>query len=798
MSEDRSCPNHDPVSSEGSRLPYRLASAAVAEPEARPDAEYGTLHFLSGPNRGVLATIGATLGGSMPRVALFDTGPGEDPSPVVRPSSREMPDWSGRLQLFGEIARGGMGAILKGRDPDLGRELAVKVLLDGHRDNPDLVRRFVEEAQIAGQLQHPGVVPVYEMGQFADARPYFSMKMVKGHTLAAVLAERADPADGLSGHLATWLQVCQTVAYAHARGVIHRDLKPSNVMLGSFGEVQVMDWGLAKVLARGGVGDDATASKAEDGETVIATPRSGGLADDLSLFGSILGTPCYMAPEQARGETDMMDERCDVFALGSILCEILTGRPAFTGRTSMEVQRKTARGDTADAVSRLHACGADAELIALARSCLMAREEDRPRDAGVVAARGLAYTAGVEAKRRRAELERVEEQSRRRLTTGGAGAAILFLALGCAGYGWSQQQRAMRVAQTAYVVDEALDEADRLRDEALDAPAGQTGRWSQAISKAKWAEKLLEDGEADPLLRRQVSKLLIELGSQYAAAVERARQFEIDQTLMVNLDDVRRGQAEHANWRLADASYSAAFSKAGFNLDTAAPAEIGRRLATLSAPMEVIGHLDDWAFVRLKAQRPVADLQRLVEVIRAADPDPWRNNLRDLAGPGLAGDGVGASERFRRLADDAAALDAQPSMSLILLARKLKFWPADLDRAARVLRWAIARDPADFRARVELGNLHDRTEDDPARMYPHPEESILQLTAAVAIRPGNVMAHRLLADALEAAGRREEANYERRAVVQIRRDSALSRDRPGVAPTGQRGGPRTLRYGAVR
>ena len=161
-----------------------------------------------------------------------------------------------RYQLFGEIARGGMGAVLKGRDPDLGRDLAVKVLLEGHRDKPDLLRRFVEEAQIGGQLQHPGIVPVYELGTFADSRPYFTMKLVKGRTLSALLHERPNPQDDLHHFVGVFEQVCQTMAYAHARGVIHRDLKPTNVMVGGFGEVQVMDWGLAKVLKDGGLADD--------------------------------------------------------------------------------------------------------------------------------------------------------------------------------------------------------------------------------------------------------------------------------------------------------------------------------------------------------------------------------------------------------------------------------------------------------------------------------------------------------------------------------------------------------------
>src|SRR6185437_283153 len=117
-----------------------------------------------------------------------------------------------------------------------------------HAGTPEMVRRFVEEAQISVQLQHPGVVPVYELGTFADARPYFSMKLIKGRTLADLLKERPEQASERSRFVAIFEQVCQTVAYAHARGVIHRDLKPSNVMVGAFGEVQVVDWGLAKVL----------------------------------------------------------------------------------------------------------------------------------------------------------------------------------------------------------------------------------------------------------------------------------------------------------------------------------------------------------------------------------------------------------------------------------------------------------------------------------------------------------------------------------------------------------------------
>src|SRR5262249_10295177 len=165
-----------------------------------------------------------------------------------------------RYQLSGEIARGGMGAVLRGRDVDLGRDLAVKVLLEKHADRPEVARRFLEEAQGGAQLQHPGVVPVYDIGRFGPL-PFFTMKLVKGQTLAALLKERPDPAADRPRFLGIALQVAQTLAYAHAKGVIHRDLKPANVMVGAFGEVLVMDWGLAKVLAEGGVADEERASR---------------------------------------------------------------------------------------------------------------------------------------------------------------------------------------------------------------------------------------------------------------------------------------------------------------------------------------------------------------------------------------------------------------------------------------------------------------------------------------------------------------------------------------------------------
>lgn len=200
----------------------------------------------------VLRALGAGLHGLQP-VVLRDTDAAATHVHPALPGSTELPDAGEpqeRLVLQSEIARGGMGAVWKGADTDLGREVAVKVLLQTHHGKTELLQRFVDEARIHGQLQHPGVAPVYEMGQFPDKRPYFTMKLIKGQTLARLLADRPHPAHDRPRFLKIFEQVCQTLAYAHARGVIHRDLKPANIMVGAFGETLVVDWGLAKCVSQ--------------------------------------------------------------------------------------------------------------------------------------------------------------------------------------------------------------------------------------------------------------------------------------------------------------------------------------------------------------------------------------------------------------------------------------------------------------------------------------------------------------------------------------------------------------------
>ena len=426
-------------------------------------------------NESVLHSMKEMLGHS-PAITLRDD---EQAEPAQRISSAQIPVTSGRdrYQLQGEIARGGMGAIIKGRDTDLGRDLAVKVLLDSHKDNPDVIQRFVEEAQIGGQLQHPGIAPVYELGQFEDRRPFFTMKLVKGKTLAALLQSRQSADDDRPRFLGIFEQVCQTMAYAHSKGVIHRDLKPANIMVGAFGEVQVMDWGLAKVLAAGGIADEQRASKAQS-FSIIETLRSSG--DDTPLgagsqtqMGSVMGTPAYMPPEQALGEVDQLNERSDVFGLGAILCEILTGKPPYVADDSVQVFRMASRAKLDDCLKRIDDCTAEPELVELAKDCLAPEPVDRPPDADALSNRITSYLEGVETRLKETEIERAkqttraeEERKRRRVSLALATAVILLIsAIGGSGY-WIQSQNAEAAEQRTETAEQLAEkERDNARRE---------------------------------------------------------------------------------------------------------------------------------------------------------------------------------------------------------------------------------------------------------------------------------------------------------------------------------------------
>lgn len=322
--------------------------------------------------------------------------------------------------LMDTLGTGGMGEVYRCSDPALGRDLAIKVMKATLREYPEIERRFLREARITGSLQHPSIVAVHNLGRLADGRLHYTMRLVRGRTFADILKEEAGMPERLPYLLNIFEKICQAMAYAHSKRVIHRDLKPHNVMVGHFGEVQVMDWGLAKLLTPDNALD--TDEKIDAAGTRILG-ESTDTPVDLTRIGSGLGTPAYMPPEQALGEWDAVDERADVFALGSILCEILTGEAAYSGTDGNEVYRRARRGDVAEALDRLEKCGADTALVALCRECLNPKSNGRPRNAAAVEKHVADYQVEVRERLRRAELEQTEvqvktreERKRRRLT----------------------------------------------------------------------------------------------------------------------------------------------------------------------------------------------------------------------------------------------------------------------------------------------------------------------------------------------------------------------------------------------
>lgn len=390
---------------------------------------------------------------------------GDEPSAL----SGLAPVSAGRYILGEEIARGGMGVVYRATDTVLSREVAVKVLQAKYGPDSGAARRFAEEARITGQLQHPAIPPVHDLGTLPDGRPFLAMKLIRGQTLEQLLKGRADLAADRGRFLAAFEQLCQAIAYAHAHNVLHRDLKPANVMVGSFGEVQVMDWGLAKVLAS----RERERPEADPDETTAGT-QVVGLRDSDEQFtqaGSVLGTPAFMPPEQAVGAVGKIDARSDVFGLGAILAVILTGKPPFSGGSVETTRVQAAQGKVTECFARLDECGAHPDLVALCKRCLSPEKDDRPADAGEVAKEVAQLRAAADERARQAELDRVrlegeqataetraaERHKRRRLWLASAGVVALAVVGGLAAV-LAVQRRANADLQAA---NEEVTQANR-------------------------------------------------------------------------------------------------------------------------------------------------------------------------------------------------------------------------------------------------------------------------------------------------------------------------------------------------
>ena len=240
----------------------------------------------------------------------------------------DAPDLAGtRYRLLERIARGGMGVVYTVEDENLYRRVALKVL-DVPGTNGDLATRLIREARVLAALEHPGIVPVHDVGTLSDGRVFYTMKFVEGQRLDAYISK----VNSIPDRLRLFLRICDAVAFAHARGVLHRDLKPANIMVGPFGEVLVMDWGLAKILRDRPLTEPR---ETDPDATVFEKPNHTAKIDGASQssavteHGTVMGTPGYMSPEQERGDVDTLDTRSDIFSLGALLRFLLMGKPEY-------------------------------------------------------------------------------------------------------------------------------------------------------------------------------------------------------------------------------------------------------------------------------------------------------------------------------------------------------------------------------------------------------------------------------------------------------------------------------------
>jgi serine/threonine-protein kinase len=690
-------------------------------------------------------------------------------------------------QLVEQLGRGGMGEVYRCNDPALGRDLAIKVLKAALRHDSEIERRFLREACITGSLQHPGIVPIYNLGRLADGRLHYTMRLVRGQTFADILKEEAGNPERLPSLLGIFEKICQAVAYAHSKRVIHRDLKPANVMVGRFGEVQVMDWGLAKLLTS----DEDTEPRESSDEvgTVIRT-ESADMPSDLSRLGKVMGTPSYMSPEQAQGDWDVVDERTDVFALGAILCQILTGAPAYQGHDGGELLRRARRADLAEAMGRLDQCAADAALIELCRACLAPAREDRPRDADAVAKRVADYQTEVQERLRQAEWERVAAETRarveqertrealarvkaerrvRRQMLALATVVIVFVA-GIGGGFWWKQWKQSRDDET---VNTALAQVELLEQQAQADPL-QTDKYRQVLDAARAVATLAEGASEGP--RQRAETLLARLQQEEEAAQK-------DRELLSALLDVyypREGPKYTSDAKglliavaepTADEQFAGAFRRWGLELDGKPVSEAAALLKTRPAVVvtAVIAALDEWASERRRQHKPNVSWRHLTNLAERLDDNPGsqRRELREILArdqlpleralsvlsaalrpvPVPVDVPLGRDQfRLRQLAEQMDPA-TEPTLGLLTLARALDV-AGEKSRGEHLLRAAIVARPKEVVLHYTLGQMLATQEP------PRWAEAVECYGAARALRPDLGAS---LAKALRGSGRYDEA-----------------------------------------
>lgn len=649
-------------------------------------------------------------------------------------------------ELLDEIGRGGMGVVYRARDISLTRDVAVKLLSTRYSAGSLAAQRFLGEARITGQLQHPAIPAVHQVGTLADGRPFLAMKLIKGSTLETILNHRTDLSAERGRMLAIFEALCQAVGYAHAHQVIHRDLKPANVMVGAYGEVQVMDWGLAKILGEeSAASEDALGAEQTRAFTEIhSTPEAGSPTQP----GSIVGTPAYIPPEQALGEIDKVNARSDVFGLGAILAVILTGKPPYVGDTSESVRVRAARGKLDECFARLDSTGAEPELVALCKKCLAFDPADRPVDAGAVVAAVAGLRAAADERARRAELQRAqsqikfaEERKRRRITAALASALLALVVVGglAMALWWYERSTAIREAEAALV------EAASHRD---------AGRWSDA--------------------RVALERAVVRLGTRGPEDLRaRVKQARLDHDLVAELDAIWMSQSETVTGKKSDAKgtserYAQAFRNYGIDVEQQSPEVTGNVLAQSAVRDILLAGLHDW--MRLAS---TGDQGRLSAILENADNDSWRHAFRTAA---LANDVPSLKELSTR-----SGAVSQPPV--------LQFWLASalqsagvVNEAQALLRYGQQQHPEDFWLNFQLGMVLTFGKEKAINSLERPEQDAVgYFRAAVAIRPASAIAHNYLGVSLGRTRQLDSALMEFRTACKLDPTYAVPHSNLGLA-----------------
>jgi serine/threonine protein kinase/Flp pilus assembly protein TadD len=410
-------------------------------------------------------------------------------------------------------AKGGIGQVWLARDAALGREVALKELRPERSENLNLWERFLVEARITGQLEHPGIVPIYELARRGDDNhPFYTMRFVQGRTLDEATSDyhakrkedSAGPLD-LLGLLNAFVGVCNTVAYAHSRGIIHRDLKGKNIVLGNFGEVIVLDWGLAKHV-------DSPSVEGEDGAVPASAPTAEGAHLQATVAGQVVGTPAYMPPEQAEGRLNAIGRKSDVYSLGAILYEILAGTSPFTGSNTTEVLRKVIK--EAPVPPRAHNPEAPRSLEAVCLKAMAKSPDERYESAAALADEVQRFLADEPVSAYPDPLSKQAARWARRNKTAVAAASVLVatsvlaLSVGAVLVSRERDQARRQREQARRAVDEMYTEvAEKWLEDRLDPLQ------KQFLERAlAYYEGFAHDTTAEPIVRQERGRAYLRVG----------------------------------------------------------------------------------------------------------------------------------------------------------------------------------------------------------------------------------------------------------------------------------------------